>query len=403
MRTPLHRNWLGAARLPFWGGAGLLVAAFLGAALRAQPDATDANHDAFAVQRARTEHVTSRGKTVFYTNKWDLSGLPAYVPEQKVSGVIRMWGLNYLSDGLLAKYWEEGFRKYQPGVTFDLHLYTALTAFGGLDTGLADLAPCRKVTFDDLEGFERMFNHDPLEITMVTGSYDIPGWANALGIFVNHRNPIDRLTFRQLDGILGTERTGGYHGTTWHPEVARGRDENIRTWGQAGLTGEWADKPINVYGLNLRYHQQIQIEERVFHGGDKWNERLREYANYAKPDGTMALAAHELMEDLGNDPYGIAYSGMQNKSPKTKVLALAEKDGGPYVELTIENVRNRTYPLLGEEYWYLNRKPGQPVDPKLKEFLRYTLSREGQAEVMRDGKFLPLTADLVREQLRKLE
>jgi len=375
----------------------------MAAALRGQSEDTGANHDAFAVQRARTEHVTSRGKTVFYANKWDLSGLPSYVPRQKVSGSIRMWGLNYLSDGLLAKYWEDGFRSYQPGVTFDLHLYTALTAFCGLNTGLADLAPSRKITFDDLEGFERMFNHDPLEITMVTGSYDVPGWANALGIFVNRRNPISRLTFRQLDGILGTERTGGYQGTTWHPEIARGRDENIRTWGQLGLTGEWADKPINVYGLNLRYHQQIQIEERVFKGGDKWNEHLREYANYAKPDGTMALAAHELMQDLGDDPYGIAYSGMQNRSPQTKILALSERDGGPYVDLTIENVQNRTYPLLGEEYWYLNRKPGQPIDPKIGEFLRYTLSREGQAEVARDGKFLPLTAEVVREQLKKLE
>jgi phosphate transport system substrate-binding protein len=73
------------------------------------------------------------------------------------------------------------------------------------------------------------------------------------------------------------------------------------------------------------------------------------------------------------------------------------------VELTIDNVQNRTYPLADEVYIYLNREPGHPVDPKLKEYLRYILSREGQEAIMRDGKYLPLTADQVREQLRKLD
>lgn len=380
---------------------GALLAATLPAA--AQDSGAGENHDAFAVQRARTEHVTSRGKKRFYTQTWDLSDLPRYAPGSPVSGTIRTWGLNYLADGNLAKYWEEGFRKYHPGIRFDDHLYTALLSVAGLSTGVANLAASRKITFDDLEGFERIFNHDPVEIIMVTGSYDVPGWANALGIFVHRDNPIARLTLRQLDGIFGAARTGGYQGTTWHPEVARSAAENIRTWDQLGLTGEWAGKPIHVYGLNLRYHQVNQIELRVFHGGDKWNEDLREYANYARADGTIGIAANELMKDLSRDRYGIAYSGIQNATPQTKVLPLAAGAGGPYVPLTIENVRNRTYPLIADEYWYFDRAPGRPIDPKLKEFIRYTLSREGQEAVMRDGKFLPLTAAVAAEQLRKLQ
>ena len=383
-----------------------LAAALLGAAAApsfAQESGSAASHDAFAVQRARTVHVTSRGKKVFYTHAWDLSGLPPYVPGPPVSGTIRTWGLNYLADGNLGRYWEEGFRKYHPGVRFEDHLYTALVSVAGMSTGVANLAASRKITFDDLEGFERIFNHDPVEIVMVTGSYDVPGWANALGIFVHKDNPLTGLTLPQLDGVFGAARTGGYQGTTWHPEVARGAAENIRTWDQLGLTGEWAGKPIHVYGLNLRYHQQIQIEMRVFHGGDKWNEDLREYANYAKADGSIGIAANELMKDLSRDRYGIAYSGVQNLTAQTKVLALAPAPGGPYVPLTIENVQNRTYPLIGEEYWYLNREPGRPIDPKLREYLRYTLSREGQEAVVRDGKFLPLTPAVVAEQLRKLE
>ena len=90
-------------------------------------------------------------------------------------------------------------------------------------------------------------------------------------------------------------------------------------------------------------------------------------------------------------------------TPQTKTLALAEKPGAPYVPLTIETVQARTYPLLLEVYFYLDRKPGEPVDPKLKEFLRFVLSRQGQEAIAKDGKFLPLTKEAVEEQLKKLE
>ena len=207
-----------------------------------------------------------------------------------------------------------------------------------------------------------------------------------------------------MDGIFGAARDGGWEGTTWHTDVARGaKRENIRTWGQLGLTGEWADKPINVYGLNLRYNNCDMFEHVVFHGGDKWNENLHEYANYVKRDGTLAIAAAELMKDLGKDRYGIGWSGIQNVTSETKPIALAPKEGGPYVTLTIDNVQNRTYPLAFEMFFYINRKPGTPIDPKVKEFLRYVLSREGQDAVQRDGKYLPLTADVVRTALASLE
>jgi phosphate transport system substrate-binding protein len=109
------------------------------------------------------------------------------------------------------------------------------------------------------------------------------------------------------------------------------------------------------------------------------------------------------MLDLSKDPYGIGYSGVMFLTPQTKMLSLAEKPGGPYVPLTIETVQARKYPLLLEVYFYLDRKPGQPVDPKLKEFLRFVLSRQGQEAIVKDGKFLPLTKEAVEEQLKKLE
>jgi phosphate transport system substrate-binding protein len=251
--------------------------------------------------------------------------------------------------------------------------------------------------------FQRVFERDPIEITFVTGSLNVPGWNYAIGIFANSANPIGRLTMQQLDGIFGAARDGGYQGTTWNTEIARGADKNIRTWGQAGLTGEWTGKPIHVYGDNLRYHIPRTFERLVFQGGDKWNEKLHEYANYKNPDGTNTLEAQQVLEAVAKDPLGIGYSTVAYPTPDTKPLAIAAHGGGPHVELNLQTVRDRTYPLADEVYFYFDRAPGKPVDAKVKEFVRYVQSREGQDAVQRDAKYLPLTAKIVQEQLRKLE
>ncbi|WP_263366272.1 PstS family phosphate ABC transporter substrate-binding protein [Edaphobacter bradus] len=355
------------------------------------------------VQKARAEHVAGRAKKAYYTRKFDLSGLPEYQPEQQVSGNIRIWGSNYFQDSNLNDYWVAGFHKYQPNVTFSFNMLTALESAAALATGVADMAACRLFTFQETEMYQRVYNKDPLRITIATGSFDVPGWSPALAVMVNKENPIAKLSLKQLDGIFGAARTGGWEGTTWHPEKGRPASENIRTWGQLGLTGKWKNAPIHVYGLNLKYGMANDFQEIVMKGGDKWTESLTEYANYARPDGTLQIAADELMKDLSKDPYGIAYSGAMFLTPQTKALAISEKDNGPWVDLTIDNVRNRTYPLLLEVYYYLNCENGKPVDPKEKEFLRYTLSREGQEAIERDGKYLPLTAEEVRAQLKKLE
>jgi phosphate transport system substrate-binding protein len=355
------------------------------------------------VQKARTEHVTGRAKRVYYTHPWDLSGLPDYQPEQIVSGNIREWGSNYPADSDLNKAWIDAFHKFHPDVKFDVHMNTALESAAALATHVADIAACRAFTFSDEELYERVYNHEPLRITIATGSYDVPGWSPALAIVVNKDNPLSQLTMKQVDGIFGAARTGGYQGTTWHTEVARPASENIRNWGQLGLTGEWKDKPIHVYGLNMHYGMANDFEDIVFRGGDKWNENLIEYANYSSPDGKLVIAADQLMKDISNDPYGIGYSGAMFLTPQTKMLALQAHPGGPFVPNTIETVQNRSYPMLLELYFYLDREPGKPVDPKLKEFLRFILSRQGQEAIVRDGKYLPLTPEAAAAELRKLE
>jgi phosphate transport system substrate-binding protein len=387
--------------------AALLALAFTVTLSHAQFSQDQSGREASETQAARAKSVTSKGKKVFYTRQWNLDDLPHYKPEQKVSGTIREWGSNYFADSPLASYWETEFHKYQPNVSFNDHLKTSEHAISALCFGVSDLGPMgRQIMWDELLAFQREFDRLPLGITVVTGSYDVSGWNPAIGVFVNKQNPISKLTLKQLDGIFLGPRSGAYRALTWDEKLARGPEGNIRTWGQLGLTGEWAGKPIHVYGYNLLYHFTEEITTRSFGGiTNKWNENLIEYANKTMPDGTLKLAGQLMLEDLSKDPYAIAYvaGGTIWATPQTKTLALAAKDDGPYYELNMDNIRNRTYPLYADVFFFLNRDPKKPVEPKLKEYLRFILSREGQQLVVRDGKYLPLTAEAVQEQLKKLE
>lgn len=361
------------------------------------------DREALDVQKARNAHVQGRRDLRDYpADKFDLDGLPTYVPEKQLTGVIRMVGSNYVADSHVGELWVAGFKKLEPGITFEFVLKTPSAAIPALYLGVGDIGPSRKMTFEDLLGYERTMNADPVEIEYATGSYDVPGWSPAFGIFVNKANPIAKLNMAQLEAIFGAERTGAWEGTSWHPERARTPDQNIRTWGQLGLTGEWKDKPIHVYGVNLRYHQAIRFEDQVMHGSSKWNSELLEYANYGKKDGTLAIGASMMVEDLARDPYGIAYSEVNFTQPGTKVLALAPGNTTNYVELTRENVQNRSYPLYDAVYMYTNGSPEHPMDPKVREFLRFILSKQGQTAIAQDGKFLPLTKEVVDRQLKKL-
>ncbi|MDB5916112.1 MAG: phosphate transporter substrate-binding protein [Massilia sp.] len=375
-------------------------------------DAAKSTTDAAALSKARAIGTKNRQSKVYYTKKFDLSGLPAYKPEQQVSGTIRQWGNNYLKDSGLMAVWETEFQKFHPAAKFADNLASSSVAFPGLVSGVADLAPMgRQALWDELKGFERegakasdADGIEIIEIVMATGSFDVRGWTFALGTFVHKDNPLSKMTMDQLDGIFGAERSGGWDGLNWETKVARGPDKNIRTWGQLGLTGEWADKPIHVYGFNFKYHFADEIDKKVLKGSGKWNESLKMYSNMAglKADGSLTPAGEGMMQDLSKDRYGIAYAAMPFLTPQTKALALST-NGGKYVELSLDNVQNRSYPLIREVYYYLKREKGKPVDPKAKEFMRYVLSRDGQAAIQRDGKYLPLTAEAAREQLKKLD
>jgi phosphate transport system substrate-binding protein len=331
------------------------------------------------------------------TRAQGVASLPEYRPERQVSGVIRSWGSNHM--GTLMKTWEEGFRKVQPNVWFQDALKGTASAQFGLHVNVADIALSGRELFPyEYYGIYRRSQLAPVQIEVATGSFDVRAKSTALGVFVHKDNPIARLTLKQLDGIYGDQRTGGWQRIDWVVEgVARGAKDNIRTWGQLGLTGEWADKPIHVYGPPGLYPGGVSyFQTRVMGGADTWNERLQEF-----DDRKLMLEA------LARDRYGIAYAAMAYRTAQVKPLALAEKPEGSFVEPTRDHVADRTYPLSRSAYLYFapDTPTGDraPVDPKIREFVRYVLSRQGQMDVVREGDYLPLTADLVREQLKKLQ
>jgi phosphate transport system substrate-binding protein len=368
------------------------------------PPEAGAVRDALAVQQARSAHGASTSPDArFYTKDWDLSALPRYAPEQPVTGTIRVWGNDVLTRGRLLHYLEEGFHRFQRGVSLSFHLKSSAAALPALLTGVADIGIGRHIMFMEQLGFQRTFGYDPLEIEALNGAYDVLGWNPAWVIVVNKNNPLTRLTVQQLDGIFGAERNGGWVGTTWHPEFARGAEDNIRSWGQLGLTGPWKDQPIKVLSMPLQYDPAATFCRLVIKGSDKWNERLRQYPQYANPDGSLSVGAQRLVQDIGQDPYAIGWSALGYLTPQTKALAVAASEAGPNIAPNIESVQDRSYYFHNTNYFYINRKPGQPVDPKVKEFLRYILSREGQEAVMRDGKLLPMPAAAVRAELEKLK
>ena len=381
----------------------VLVAALLATALRAQPAQTADQVNALKAQAEHFRIVRERGEKAYYQPRFDLSALPHYQPEKLLAGWLKIHGNNYIADGPLGEYWQKAFMKFQPGVKISYYLPTSAGSFGALDYNQADLIFSHKPGFYDLLAYERMKNCDPVEITAVTGSFDVGGWENSFTILVNADNPIKGLTMEQLDGIFGAEREGGWVGTNWRPDLARGPEKNIRTWGQLGLTGEWADKPINVYGFAIRYNTATAFCDMVLKGSDKWNEKIKAYGNYMAPDGKRVVEADRITQEIGRDKYGIGFNRYRGERPNVKRIAIGAGSNGPLVEHNIDNIQNGSYPLLTQVYFYTTVLPGQKMDPMVKEFLRFILSQEGQAEVQRDGKYLPLTAAMVREQLKKLE
>jgi phosphate transport system substrate-binding protein len=325
------------------------------------------------------------------------SGLPDYKPSMEVTGLLRSRGNDQMT--ALMTLWEQGFLKYHAAVRFEDKLQGSGSGMYGIEMRVADMAVMGRpiIPFERYGTYERGWCY-PIEIEVATGSASAPHKSPAFAILVHKDNPLAKLTMKQLDGIFGDRRSGGWVALHWDDKAARGADQNIRTWGQLGVQGPLANQPIHVYGPPNRGAGEVSpFEMRVFGGGRIWNEDLREF-----PDRNAMVAA------LANDPLGIAYAALGNATPGVKPLAIAEKADGPYVDLNAANVTDRSYPLSRAVYIYyaIDDVKGQIApthgDPRVQEFLRYILSKQGQEDVVREGSYLPLTATVVAEQVKKI-
>ena len=309
-------------------------------------------------------------------------GVPAYKQVTYLSGHLQSIGADTMET--LMKYWIEDFQQIYPNVKIDMEAKASGTAGPALTEGKADLGPvAREMLPAEDEQFEKKFGYKATAIRVAGGSYRTPGKTHAIAFFVNEKNPIQKLSYQQVDAIFSsTLKRGGKSATTW---------------GDVDLTGEWADKPIHLWGLIRPNGIAHFLEQRVLEGGN-WKTGISERTTV----GSVA-ALDAVTQGVAADPYAIGYAGFGNMMPGVKTVALAENSSGPYYKGTFDEVVQQKYPLSRVIYIYVNKAPGKPLDPKVSEFLRFVLSAKGQEDVVKEGIVLPLPLSIVKEELARLK
>lgn len=290
--------------------------------------------------------------------------LPAYAPVQGVSGSLKSVGSDTMNNEMAL--WTEGFKTFYPDVKIEAEGKGSSTAPVALIKGTAHFGPMsRPMKSEELDEFERAFGYEP---TALPTSIDM------LAVYVHKDNPIAGLTLQQVDAIFGKTRKGG-HAT------------DIRTWGDLGLTGEWAGKPISLYGRNSASGTYGYFKEHALFKGD-FKDEVKEQPG-----------SSSVVQGVASDRYGIGYSGIGYRTADVRALPLAAASGEPLVEAQPEYAYTGEYPLARFLYLYVNHHPDGQLDPLRREFVRYVFSRQGQSEVVKDG-YLPVPATVAMEALR---
>lgn len=318
-------------------------------------------------------------------------GQPAagYQPGQAVSGTVRVWS-NDAMKGVLRR-WQDGFHRHQPGVRIVATPIGSDVAMAGLYTNHADIALMgRDPTASEVQAFEWVYQVKPTRVQVMNGSLDAAEKSPALTVFVHRDNPLSTLTLAQLDAIFGSEHLRGL--------------KEIRTWGQLGLGGDWAARPIDLFGPDATSGTGMFFRHVVLKDSRKlyW-DRMQEFSDEKRPDGGVRSAGDRILDALAHDRFGIALAHLGSARPEVKALALARDERGPFVPPTRQSVESGEYPLGRAAFALFRRLPGKPVDSAVTEFLHYILSDEGQTDVVREGGYLPLSTDAIREQLVTLE
>ncbi len=290
--------------------------------------------------------------------------LQAYQTVSGISGNLKSVGSDTLNN--LMALWSEGFRAKYPSVKISVEGKGSSTAPPALIEGTAQFGPMsRAMKSKEIDDFEKKFGYKPSVIRVGVDS---------LAVFVNKDNPIKCLTLKQIDAIFSKTRKGGL-------------EKEIKTWGDLGLTGEWADKPISLYGRNSASGTYGFFKDvALFHGDYK--DTVKE-----QPGSSAVVQA------IATDKYAIGYSGIGYKTADVKAVPLAVKEGKCF-EATAENAYTGDYPLARFLFIYFNHKPQEALNPLMAEFIKYIFSKEGQQVVIKDG-FYPVSATLAAEDMKK--
>jgi phosphate transport system substrate-binding protein len=333
------------------------------------------------VSRSSAQHAV-KGEFNETNHAKPVAGIPAYQPVPSLSGHLQSIGADTMET--LMKYWIEDFQKLYPNVKIDMEAKASGTAGPALTAGKADLGPvAREMLPAEEQEFQKKFGYEPYAVRVAGGSYRTPGKTHAIAFFVNQKNPIEKLTYAQVDAIFSVTRRRGY--------------KEVTKWGDVGATGEWANKPVHLWGLIRPNGIAHFLEQRVLNGGE-WKSGIEERTTV----GSLA-ALDATTQGVAKDPYAIDYAGFGNIMPGVKAVALSEKDGGPFYKGTFEEVLEQKYPLSRVIYIYVNKAPGKRLEPKVREFLRFVLSAKGQDDVVKEGIFLPLPLSMDKEELAKLK
>src|SRR3989337_2489163 len=295
---------------------------------------------------------------------------PEIAPYQKVSGIsgnINSIGSDTMNN--LMTLWCEGFNKFYPNVRCQIEGKGSGTAPPALIAGTAQIGPMsRPMKGVETDEFEKKFGYKP---TGIRTSLD------SLAVYVNKDNPIQCLTMQQVDAIFSKTRKCG-------------ETEDMTTWGQLGLTGDWANRPISLYGRNSASGTYGYFKEHALFKGD-YKDEVKEQPGSAS-----------VVQGVTEDRYGIGYSGIGYMTSGVHALPLSLKEGETFKEPTMDNVLNGSYPLARFLYLYINKSPNKPLDPLVREFCKYIFSKEGQEIVIKDG-YMPIPAKVLKEELSKLE
>lgn len=310
--------------------------------------------------------------------------LPAYVPGK---GVTKLKGQFHgaSSDVLvsLVKAWASRFKALHPGVDIDIAPpYAGSLGAKELIKEKTDFVfVSRELKPEDLVDFHAKFGYDPLSVPVSGGSYRHFGFLDAIGVFVHPDNPLRQIDYKQLDALFSSTRYRG--------------GQAITTWGQLGLGGEWADKPVHLYGIKPWNGFEEFFRQRVL-SRDGQRGEWRDGIHYEK-------TVFPLAKSVAADRYALGYSGLAYIDASVKMLPIATGHDEAAVAPTYENVASAKYPLSRLIFFNVNKAPDKPMTPALREFLRFILSKEGQQIVLDQQVFLPLRAEQVQHSRTLLE